>query len=284
MVTAGAVYVAVTSSPKHQSCATVSGEIRCTITSDSVTDFCTTLPNSVGCSDSNGGGSCYFIEKGGLLLFHVVNDSGVPLKGISVQVEYVSPFCRGVIVFTSTEAPLITNGTGWASYHKQVVGEYSFTVEGSNKAIAAVIKENMSTLVSVRIPSYTVTTIFQPYAPSVSSTTAYTYPPACGQTLPRGIYLRAVSDSGGAPLSGVPVKASPVSLCHNVETVTPIILRGETNSSGSLQFPGYWGNYYKVTVTFSGRSYNFNVPNQPHSITVITIRLPSGTTDTSYSA
>ena len=104
----------------------------------------------------------------------------------------------------------------------------------------------------------------------------------CTQEKSGGFYLRAVQDASGGIIGGVEVKASPVTLCNGVETVTAILLQAGTNSSGMVHFEGFYGNYFKVTVTYSGQTYNFTAPMKTNETTSLTVHLPSGSLEVSY--
>ena len=39
-------------------------------------------------------------------------------------------YCPRQTIMTSTEAPLITNSSGWAVYHMRVIGNYFFSIQG----------------------------------------------------------------------------------------------------------------------------------------------------------
>ena len=84
------------------------------------------------------------------------------------------------------------------------------------------------------------------------------------------------------PLNGVEVKASPAMLCNGVETVIAILLRATTNSSGSLHFESFYGDYYKVTVLYSGRTYNYTAPIKANQNTLLTLHLPSGSSEINF--
>ena len=83
-------------------------------------------------------------------------------------------------------------------------------------------------------------------------------------------------------MNGVDVKASPATLCSGVETVTALLLQATTNSSGLVHFDGFYGGYYKVTVTHSGQSYSYTAPMKTNETTFLTIHLPSGDFETNY--
>lgn len=113
----------------------------------------------------------------------------------------------------------------------------------------------------------------------------------CYQEKSNGLYLQAmedgVSSNGGQTwrarlLEGVEVKASPATLCNGVETITQILLQATTNSSGLVHFDGFYGGYYKVTVTYSNQTYNVTAPMKTNETTFLTIHLPSGSFDTNY--
>jgi hypothetical protein len=105
---------------------------------------------------------------------------------------------------------------------------------------------------------------------------------ACHQEKSNGFYLLAVQDSNAGLMTGVEVKASPVTLCNGVETTTAVLLQAATNSSGLVHFDGFWGSYYKVTVIYSGQTYNYTAPMKTNKTTFVTIHLPSGSFETNY--
>jgi hypothetical protein len=105
---------------------------------------------------------------------------------------------------------------------------------------------------------------------------------ACHQESSDGFYLQAVQESGAGPMKGVEVKASPVTVCNGVETTTAVLLQATTNSSGLVHFPGFYGSYYKVTLTYSGQTYNYTAPMKTNKTTFVTIHLPSGSFETNY--
>ena len=105
---------------------------------------------------------------------------------------------------------------------------------------------------------------------------------SCRQEKSNGLYLRALQDGSGMPLNGVEVRASPATLCNGVETVIAILLRATTNSSGPLHFGGFYGGYYKVTVLYSGRSYNYTAPIKANQTTLLTLHLPSGSSEINF--
>jgi len=118
---------------------------------------------------------------------------------------------------------------------------------------------------------------------SVNSTTSPSATnTACHQESSDGFYLQAVQESGAGPMKGVEVKASPVTLCNGVETTTAVLLQAATNSSGLVHFPGFYGSYYKVTVTYSGQAYDYTAPMKTSKTTFVTIHLPSGSFETNY--
>jgi len=119
--------------------------------------------------------------------------------------------------------------------------------------------------------------------PNVSTIFTTTSPAAetCHQEKSNGFYLWAILGNG-AGIEGVEVKASPATLCNAVETVTQILLQAATNSSGLVHFGGFYGSYYKVTVTYSGQTYNYTAPMKTNETTFLTVHLPSGIFETNY--
>ncbi len=105
---------------------------------------------------------------------------------------------------------------------------------------------------------------------------------SCRQEKSNGLDLRALQDGSGVPLNGVEVKASPATLCNAVETVIAILLRATTNSSGPLHFGGFYGDYYKVTVLYSGRTYNYTAPIKANQTTLLTLHFPSGSSEINF--
>jgi hypothetical protein len=104
----------------------------------------------------------------------------------------------------------------------------------------------------------------------------------CHQEKSNGVYIRAIQDGSEARIQGGEVKASPTTLCNGVETVTAILLQATTNSSGLVHFEGFYGSYYKLTVAYSGETYNYTAPMKTNETTFLTIHLPSGIFETSY--
>jgi hypothetical protein len=125
-------------------------------TTTGATTHCTTMYNSIEC-----GSRCDMIRKGGPLLFHTVDASGLPLPNISINVYYSTPFCTG-LQFSPTVGILRTNTTGWASYDLRVVGSYMFVINGMMGYAAAEVSENVTTYVTIQIPSYNITMEFKP--------------------------------------------------------------------------------------------------------------------------
>ncbi len=105
---------------------------------------------------------------------------------------------------------------------------------------------------------------------------------SCRQEKSNGLYLRALQDGSGEPLNGLEVRASPATLCNGVETIIAILLRGTTNSSGPLQFGGFYGDYYKVMVLYSGRTYNYTAPIKANQTTLLTLHFPSGSSEVNF--
>ena len=122
----------------------------------------------------------------------------------------------------------------------------------------------------------------RPSAPVSTTTMSSATSTTCQQEKSNGFYLRAVHDESGTPLEGVEVKASPTTLCNGVETIIAILLQAATNSSGLVQFGGFFGSYYKVTVTYSGQTYDYTAPMKTNETTFVTIHLPSGSYETNY--
>ncbi len=104
----------------------------------------------------------------------------------------------------------------------------------------------------------------------------------CSQEKSSGFSLRAVEDAGGGPVEGIEVKASPATSCNGVETVTAILLQASTNSSGSVHFGGFYGSYYKVTIVYSGQTHSYTASMKTNQTTLLTVRLPSGSSEISY--
>jgi len=122
------------------------------------------------------------------------------------------------------------------------------------------------------------TTVHNSNTTTMSSATNTT----CLEEKSNGFALRAVQDNSAGQMNGVEVKASPTTLCNGVETVTAILLQAATNSSGLVQFGGFYGSYYKVTVTYSGQTYSYTAPMKTNETTFLTIHLPSGSFETNY--
>jgi len=104
----------------------------------------------------------------------------------------------------------------------------------------------------------------------------------CHQEKSNGFYLQAIQDGSGARTKGVEVKASPATLCNGVETVTEILLQSATNSSGLVHFGGFYGSYYKVTVTYFSQTYNYTALIKTNETTFLTVHLPSGIFEANY--
>ncbi len=132
-----------------------------------VTTSCSTTFNSIACftisGSSTGESSCQFITDAGLFFIRVLNDSGAPVEGASISANYNEPFCPGMTVYTSTRSPLITNASGWAVDDWSLIGNYTYYINNDfNHPVNVFLTYNMSTYVSVRIPSYNITTLYEP--------------------------------------------------------------------------------------------------------------------------
>ena len=95
---------------------------------------------------------------------HVLNDSGKPIAGASITVNYAEEFCAGIVaVLTTTRAPIITNATGWAIDNERYIGNYSLFLNNEyNHTIFAFVSYNMSTFITIKIPSYNISTFYEP--------------------------------------------------------------------------------------------------------------------------
>jgi hypothetical protein len=138
------------------------------------------------------------------------------------------------------------------------------------RAIASVIT---ALIVGVSVYAYSSSRIAENGLPVAKS---------CGHEKSNGLYLLALKDGSGAPLNGVEVKAWPATLCNGVETVTAVLLRDTTNSSGSSHFGGFNGGYYNVTALYSGRAYSYIAPIKANQTTFLTLHFPSGTSQINF--
>ena len=158
--------VSVTTTTSMFSTTTTQTLISTLTASNTLTESCTTTFNSIACftvSGDRGLSSCQFITDAGFTFIRVENDSGTPVKGASITGNYNEPLCPGQEVSTSTRMPLITNASGWAVDHWSLIGNYSYYINNDFKhPVNVFLTYNMSTYLTVRIPSYNFTTFYKP--------------------------------------------------------------------------------------------------------------------------
>jgi len=97
------------------------------------------------------------------MFIRVLNDSGYPVKGASITGNYDETFCPGMTMSTTTRSPLITNASGWAIDDWSLIGNYTYYIDKDfNHPVNVFLTYNMSTYLTVKIPSYNVTTFYKP--------------------------------------------------------------------------------------------------------------------------
>ena len=92
----------------------------------------------------------------------ILNDSGNPVEGASIAVNYGETFCAGIVtVLTTTRAPIITNASGWAVDDERYIGNYLLYVNKDVHPVGAFLSYNMSTFITIKVPSYNSTTFYE---------------------------------------------------------------------------------------------------------------------------
>ena len=90
------------------------------------------------------------------------------------------------------------------------------------------------------------------------------------------VYLQAVSSSGEG-IGNVSVLETPkANYCYGYPPF-PTPTEQQTNATGYVAFGGLQSNYYYlISLNYSGRSYNFTLPQGPGEYTMATYSLPAG--------
>ena len=126
------------------------------------TTSCSSTFNSITCY-SPADTSCQFISDAGPMYIRVLNDSGAPIKGASLSAIYNEPFCPGITMLTTSRSYLITNASGGTFDNWDLIGNYTYYINNDFKhPINLFLTYNMSTYLTVRIPSYNITTLYKP--------------------------------------------------------------------------------------------------------------------------
>ena len=101
-----------------------------------------------------------------------------------------------------------------------------------------------------------------------------------------GFFLHLVTDSGSAPVAGIPIKVIPVAECTGNPTLdVSDEANYATNGSGwaVIADPPVSSNYYLVySFQYGGRGYNVSASWRPQQGTFTTVTLPSGNVSTVF--
>lgn len=94
----------------------------------------------------------------------------------------------------------------------------------------------------------------------------------------KGLYVRLVGDNTGKPIQNATIKGTPGLTCVDGETTTAIIWEPPINSSGFASLGANYSNWYKLTIEYSGNTYQLRAEIHQNQTTYVTVSLPSGKT------